>query len=192
MKTVTEKYDGRLFTVGHKPSEALTLERLFENALTKGAGLVILDYLTRLKPVGVSDLIFTEIAINRIHEFARSNQIAFLILSQMGRASRQIQSEGGTSFSRGSGVTEEISTAVLSLQRSKTPVCGDDSPIVLTIEKARHGIPGGLFWLERDAPTMAFTGRAQRVELQSSRKPTVTLTAIDSYLDTLNGGERRC
>ncbi|GHT01828.1 hypothetical protein AGMMS50276_30730 [Synergistales bacterium] len=58
-EAIKQKYN-RLFITGNTPNEPMTLERLFQDVLAKGAGFVVIDYLTRLKPENTSDLIFTE------------------------------------------------------------------------------------------------------------------------------------
>lgn len=190
MRAVSRRYSERLAVEGHAAGEYMTVEGLLHNTAARMPGLVVIDYLTRLKPMGQSDLEFIEPAMNKIHAFAGMYRIPFLILTQMSRASRSDQAAGRVGgHSRGGGIVEELAYTEIELQKQFMPegetMEGDGDPIIASVTKARHGVAGQSFFLEKDGELMKFTGRAVRVKRTSKKQPAFKVSR--DYMDMLNG-----
>ena len=191
MCAVRERYDGRLAIKGHGINKNMTVNSVLFDVAARMPGFVVIDYLTRLKPEGQSDLQFVEPAMNKIHRFAATYQIPFLILSQMSRTSRSDQASGRKGgHSRGGGIVEELAFTEIELEKRHLPEGetfeDDPAPIIATVAKARHGISGRSFFLEKDGPTMSFTGRAIRVR-EAAKSKKSKLETEDSYFSLLKG-----
>jgi KaiC/GvpD/RAD55 family RecA-like ATPase len=189
-KSVYRRYGERLAIKGHSVGDYMTVDTMLHDAAARMPGLVVVDYLTRLKPAGQSDLEFIEPAMNKIHSFASMYQIPFLVLTQMSRASRSDQAAGRVGgHSRGGGIVEELAYTEIELQKQYMPegetMEGDSDPIIASVTKARHGVAGQSYFLEKDGELMKFTGRAIRVT-RASKKKAAFKTSRD-YADMLLG-----
>lgn len=110
------KYNTKLAILGNGVDAPLTLEQLLNECLIRQPGLVIIDYLTKLKTPGQSDLSFVEQAIPAISNFVQRYETAFLLVSQMSRASRNDQASGRSGgHSRGGGIVEETAHTEIEL-----------------------------------------------------------------------------
>lgn len=134
--------------------------------------LVVVDFLTCLKPAGQSDLECAEEVMPRIQALAQKLGTKFLLLSQMGRSSKSDQSKGAIGgHSKGGGIIEELAHSEIELLKD----CGMDEDgqqrIVATITKTRRGQNGQSFALKYRGKSMEFTGSAVRVESTKTRNP---------------------
>ena len=192
VRAVGRRYGERLAIKGHSVHERMTVDSLLHDVAARMPGLVVIDYLTRLKPEGKNDLEFVEPAMNKIHHFAAIYQIPFLVLAQMSRASRQDQAAGRIGgHSRGGGVVEELAYTEIELQKLYMPegetMEGDNDPIIASVAKARHGVAGRSYFLEKNGELMRFTGKAMRVVRTGRAK--VTFETSQSYIDMLRSGQ---
>ena len=96
-----------------------------------------------------------------------------VILSQMGRASKQLQASGSPTLgsAKGGGIVEELANAQVDIFKD-APVNELALPrIVATVAKTRRGVAGRSFELEYDGRTMSFTGKAVPVRRLKAQKP---------------------
>lgn len=186
---IYEKYDTKMSIFGHSPNVMLNIKRVLNRCLIRRPGLVIIDYLTRLKTPGQSDLEFVEEAVPQILSFAQQYETAFLLLNQMGRASRSEQASGRTGgHSRGGGIIEEVAHTEIELfQQINSNLVdlrggynynyelnfSDYTPpqplIIACVTKARRGVSGQYFSLGYQGNIKMFDGTAQRVKLRSRK-----------------------
>lgn len=162
------KYNGRLVIRGHKPSQMMTLRSLIMDCLKRQPQLVIVDYLTRLKEPGQSDLEYIEAAMPEILKHAHTYETSFLILSQMSRASRSEQSAGRVGgHGRGGGLVEELAHTEIELVKQESE---DGRPLIIAaLTKARHGVSGQFFSLDYIGRCKKFTGDAVRMRRETRR-----------------------
>jgi KaiC/GvpD/RAD55 family RecA-like ATPase len=178
-RTILEKYNRRLIIKGHGNTMAMTVGDLLRNCLKRQPQLVVIDYLTRLKEPGQSDLEFVELAMPQILSFAHQYETSFLILSQMSRVSRAEQASGHTGgHGRGGGIVEELAHTEIELFHQ--PVEGNNPLVIAAITKARRGIAGQYFALEYDGPIKRFTGGATKM-LKKTTKSAVFEPAADKF-----------
>jgi hypothetical protein len=146
------------------------LDDLLRHCLKRQPQLVVVDYFTRLKQPGQSDLEFVEGAMPKILSFAHQYQASFLILSQMSRVSRAEQASGRSGgHSKGGGVVEELAHTEIEL--FQIPVENDKPMIIAAVTKARRGIAGQYYSLEYDGPIKRFTGGARKMAKRTQKKP---------------------
>lgn len=166
---VTRKYNGRLVIRGHEPQRRMTLPDLLQQCLKRQPQLVVIDYFTCLKAKGQSDLEYVENAMPDIVAFAHQYETSFLLLSQMGRASRGEQAGGRIGgHSKGGGIVEELAHTEIELVQQH--VDGDKPMVIAAITKARRGMSGQFFSLGYDGPIKRFDGTAMRMAKNTQRK----------------------
>jgi hypothetical protein len=169
-KIISDKYDERLAIHGHTDTKQMTLDDLLSRCLKRQPQLIVIDYFTRLKQLGQSDLEFVESAMPRILSFAHQYQASFLILSQMSRTSRADQASGHAGgHSKGGGIVEELAHTEIEL--FQMPVEGDKPMIIAAVTKARRGVAGQYFSLDYDGPIKRFSGRATKMSKMTRKKP---------------------
>jgi hypothetical protein len=168
-QAISDKYDGRLVIRGHSETRPLILDAMLLECLERQPQLIILDYFTRLKQPGQSDLEFVEYAMPKILQYAHQYQASFLILSQMSRSSRAEQATGRTGgHGKGGGIVEELAhTEIELIQQS---VEGDKPLVIAAVTKARRGISGQYFSLDYDGPIKRFTGKARKMSKAAQKK----------------------
>lgn len=168
---VNEKYEDKLEVLGNDDGIELNLQNVLIECKARQPQLVIIDYLTRLKSSGQSDLEFVEKAMKAILAHAHRYETSFLLLSQMSRASRSEQATGRMGgHSRGGGIVEELSDCEIELVQQASEFEGEKPLVIACVTKARRGIAGQYFSLDYDGPIKRFTGYAQRAERQIQRK----------------------
>jgi KaiC/GvpD/RAD55 family RecA-like ATPase len=168
-KAISDKYDGRLSIHGHKDTKQMSIDELLEQCLKRQPQLVVIDYFTRLKQLGQSDLEFVENAMPRILTFAHQYQASFLILSQMSRASRAEQASGRTGgHGKGGGIVEELAHTEIELFQQ--PVENDKPMVIAAVTKARRGIAGQYFALGYNGPIKRFDGTAMKMTRSTQKK----------------------
>lgn len=178
--TVLEKYNSRLVIRGNEGAHQVNINELIQQCLKRRPQLVVVDYFTRLKTVGQSDLEFVETAMPTILGFAHEYEVSFLLLSQMSRSSRSDQSNGRIGgHGKGGGIVEELAHTEIELL--KQPVENDKDMIIAAITKARRGVSGRYFALGYDGPIKFFDGTAQRVT-RATQKKTV-FEPVQSFYD---------
>jgi hypothetical protein len=147
----------------------MILDDLLRHCLKRQPQLVVIDYFTRLKQPGQSDLEFVEDAMPKILRFAHQYQASFLILSQMSRSSRAEQATGRTGgHGKGGGIVEEMAHTEIELFHQ--PVEGDKPMIIAAITKARRGLAGQYFSLDYDGPIKRFSGIACKMSKTTQKK----------------------
>jgi len=107
-----------------------------------------------------------------------------VILSQMGRASKQLQASGSPTLgsAKGGGIVEELANAQVDIFKD-APVNELALPrIVATVAKTRRGVAGRSFELEYDGRTMSFTGRATQVRRLKAQKPVFASSIMSEVL----------
>jgi replicative DNA helicase len=169
-REIKNKYNGRLAIHGHTDTRQMGIDDLLQACLKRQPQLIVVDYLTRLKQSGQSDLEFVEHAMPKILQYAHQYQASFLLLSQMSRASRSEQASGRIGgHGKGGGVVEELAHTEIELFQQ--PVDGDKPLVVAAVTKARRGVAGQFFSLDYDGPIKRFSGAATRMKRSSKKKP---------------------
>jgi len=180
-KMITEKYNARLVILGHgkTDSQRMTVSRLLHECLKRQPQLVVIDYLTRLKEPGQSDLEFVECAMPRILDHAHQYETSFLVLSQMSRSSRAEQATGRIGgHGKGGGLVEELAHTEIELLQQ--PVEGDKPMVIAAVTKARRGVSGQFFSLGYDGPIKRFSGSTQKMS-RATHKKAIFAPADDSF-----------
>jgi hypothetical protein len=178
-KSISGKYDKRLIIKGHTDTKQMTIDDLLRHCLKRQPQLIVIDYFTRLKQPGQSDLEFVESAMPQILTFTHQYQASFLILSQMSRTSRAEQATGRIGgHSKGGGVVEELAHTEIELFQQ--PVEGDKPMVIAAVTKARRGIAGQYFSLDYDGPIKRFSGSARKMS-KAVQKRAIFEPSNDSF-----------
>jgi len=180
-KMISKKYDGRLVILGHGKTDAqrMTIPRLLHECLKRQPQLIVIDYLTRLKERGQSDLEFVEDAMPRILDYAHQYEASFLILSQMSRSSRAEQATGRVGgHGKGGGIVEELAHTEIELFQQ--PIEGDKPMVIAAVTKARRGVSGQFFSLDYNGPIKRFSGGATKMS-KTVQKKAIFAPANDSF-----------
>ncbi len=175
------KFSDRLLIYGSEPPgsqllgkcERMTIEDVRREVEAYMPSLVAIDYLTLLRKPRQSDLDCVNEAMPTLKEMAQRYGIMFLLLSQMGRASKQLQASGSAlvGSAKGGGIVEELSGAQIDLFKD-APIEPYGAPrIIATVSKTRRGVAGRSFELAYDGEPMSFTGRAKPVRREREQKP---------------------
>ncbi|GHT01150.1 hypothetical protein AGMMS50276_28590 [Synergistales bacterium] len=176
---ITAKYDKRLVISGHSDDRFMTIDSLLHDCSARQPQLIVIDYLTRLKQPGQSDLDFVELAMPQILKYAHRFQASFLILSQMSRSSRADQSSGRAGgHSKGGGIIEEV--AHLELELFHQSVEGDKPMVIAAITKSRRSTINQFFSLDYDGPIKRFTGDAEKMT-KNTKKTAIFERANEGY-----------
>lgn len=135
--------------------------------------LLAIDYLTRLKRRGQSDLECVEECMPKLKALTENVGLQTVVLSQMSRAGKALQSAGkqGQGSAKGGGIVEELAHCQIDLFIDGRDDDEEAAPRVIgTVTKARWGTQGLSFRLEVDAQKMRFTGKASRVNRKGGKK----------------------
>jgi len=181
MKKIRERYADRLLIYGSEAPTAqllgtsgrMTIDDLKNEVEACMPSLVAVDYLTLLRKPRQSDLDCVNEVMPVIKEMAQKYGIMFLLLSQMGRASKQLQAAGSlySGSAKGGGIVEELANAQIDLFKD-APIEPYGAPrIIATVSKTRRGVAGGSFELAYDGESMSFTGQARPVRREREVKP---------------------
>lgn len=166
---VLAKYNDRLVIRGNEAGHLMGIDELLSQCLKRQPQLVIVDYFTRLKAIGESDLEFVEKSMPRILDFSHEYEVSFLLLSQMSRSSRSDQINGRIGgHGKGGGIVEELAHTEIELL--KQPVENDKDMVIAAITKARRGVSGKFYSLGYDGPIKCFDGTAMQVTRTTQRK----------------------
>lgn len=179
-ENVLAKYNDRLVIRGNEAGHLMGIEELLSQCLKRQPQLVIVDYFTRLKAIGESDLEFVEKAMPQVLDFSHQYETSFLLLSQMSRSSRSEQVTGRIGgHGKGGGIVEELAHAEIELL--KQPVENEKDMVIAAITKARRGVSGKFFALGYDGPIKRFDGTAQRVARAMQKK--AVFERVDGFYD---------
>ncbi len=181
MKKIRERCADRLLLYGSEApvaqltgrQERMTIDGLKNEIETYMPSLVAIDYLTLLRKPRQSDLDCVNEVMPTLKEMAQRYGIMFLLLSQMGRASKQLQASGSlfSGSAKGGGIVEELANAQIDLFKD-APIDPYGAPrIVATVSKTRRGVAGRSFELAYEAESMSFTGQAKPVRREREVKP---------------------
>ena len=181
MGKIRERYADRLLVYGSATpmaqllgtSSRMTIDDLKNEVETYMPSLVAIDYLTLLRKPRQSDLDCVNEVMPTLKEMAQRYGIMFLLLSQMGRASKQLQASGSSlvGSAKGGGIVEELANAQIDLFKD-APIEPYGAPrIVATVSKTRRGLAGRSFELAYEAESMSFTGQAKPVRREREQKP---------------------
>ena len=166
---VVNKYNNRLVIRGNEAAHFMGIGELIQQCLKRRPQLVVVDYFTRLKAIGQSDLEFVETAMPMILSFSHEYEVSFLLLSQMSRSSRSDQINGRIGgHGKGGGIVEELAHTEIELL--KQPVENDKDMVIAAITKARRGVSGKFYSLGYDGPIKCFDGTAMQVTRTTQRK----------------------
>ena len=175
--------DGRLKILGNSYKGRWSIDGVELQVGIHLPSLVVVDFLTCLKKQGQSDLEGVEEIMPRIQGLAQKLGTKFLLLSQMGRASKSDQLKGAVGgHGKGGGIVEELAHAEIELLKDAPETPGGGQRIIATVTKTRRGQNGASFDLVYKGRSMEFTGQAFKVERERDRKP------LYSMIDTLKGG----
>ncbi len=163
MKKIRERYADRLLIYGAEAPtaqllgrcERMTIDDLKNEVEAYMPSLVAVDYLTLLRKPRQSDLDCVNEVMPTLKEMAQRYGIMFLLLSQMGRASKQLQASGSlfSGSAKGGGIVEELANAQIDLFK--------DAP----------SVAGRSFELAYEPESMSFTGQAKPVRREREQKP---------------------
>lgn len=172
------RQNGEAFELlGNAPAARWTMDRLEEHIRYRNVpDLLVVDFLTLLRPVRISDLECVNEAMPRLLGLAQEFGIRTVLLSQMSRAAKRDQAAGiAAGTGKGGGIVEELADVQIDLvkdSRSEEETAADLPPrIVATVTKTRRGMAGRSFDLEYLAESMSFTGVARRVSRAKPMKP---------------------
>lgn len=157
---------GRFVVLGNKSASRFTAETVCQRIASVMPSLVAIDYLTLLRTSKQSDLDCVNEAMPMLKAVAQEYGIMMVILSQMGRASKQLQASGSiyAGTAKGGGIVEELANAQIDIIKD-APLDEQTLPrIIAIVSKTRRGVAGRAFELEYDGPTMSFTGCATPVK----------------------------
>ena len=171
--TLDESDGGRFVVLGNKSASRFTAETVCQKIVSVMPSLVAIDYLTLLRKQRQSDLDCVNEAMPMLKAVAQEYGIMMVILSQMGRASKQAQASGSPALgsAKGGGIVEELANAQVDIFKD-APVNELALPrIIATVAKTRRGVAGRSFELEYDGRTMSFTGKAVPVRRLKAQKP---------------------
>jgi replicative DNA helicase len=164
--------DGRFIVLGNKTASRFTAETVCQKITSLMPSLVAIDYLTLLRKQRQSDLDCVNEAMPMLKSIAQEYGIMMILLSQMGRASKQLQASGSlySGSAKGGGIVEELANAQIDIFKD-APVNELALPrIIATVTKTRRGVAGRSFELEYDGRTMSFTGKATQVKRLKAQK----------------------
>lgn len=181
MKKIRERCADRLLVYGSATptaqllgtSSRMTIDGIKNEIETYMPSLVAIDYLTLLRKPRQSDLDCVNEVMPTLKEMAQRYGIMFLLLSQMGRASKQLQASGSlfSGSAKGGGIVEELANAQIDLFKD-APIDPYGAPrIVATVSKTRRGVAGRSFELAYEPESMSFTGQAKPVRREREQKP---------------------
>ena len=181
MKKIRERYADRLLIYGSEPPgsqllgkcERMTIEDVRREVEAYMPSLVAVDYLTLLRKPRQSDLDCVNEVMPTLKELAQRYGIMFLLLSQMGRASKQLQASGSlfSGSAKGGGIVEELANAQIDLFKDAPTEPYGAPRIIATVSKTRRGVAGRSFELAYDGESMSFTGQARPVRREREVKP---------------------
>jgi KaiC/GvpD/RAD55 family RecA-like ATPase len=160
---------GKLILCG-KEDGAATVDGVRERVLSRRPNVLVVDYLTRLKRKGQSDLECVDEAMPEILSFTQAAGCRTVLLSQMSRASKSEQAKGVTGgHAKGGGVVEELAHVEVELMKdfSGNP---DMPELIATVSKNRRGDSRVSFSLGVDYAAYGFSGQAKRVYRSRSPK----------------------
>lgn len=163
---------GRFVILGNKSASRFTAETVCQKITSTMPSLVAIDYLTLLRRPKQSDLDCVNEAMPMLKAVAQEYGIMMILLSQMGRASKQLQASGSlySGSAKGGGIVEELANAQIDVFKD-APVNELALPrIIATVAKTRRGVAGKSFELEYDGRTMSFTGKAVPVKRLKAQK----------------------
>lgn len=181
MKKIRERCADRLLLYGAETpmaqlmgrQERMTIDGIKNEIETYMPSLVAIDYLTLLRKPRQSDLDCVNEVMPTLKEMAQRYGIMFLLLSQMGRASKQLQASGSSlaGSAKGGGIVEELANAQIDLFKD-APIEPYGAPrIIATVSKTRRGVAGRSFELAYEPESMSFTGQAKPVKREREQKP---------------------
>lgn len=171
-RALNESDGGRFVVLGNKSASRYTAETVCQKITSVMPEVVAIDYLTLLKKPRQSDLDCVNEAMPMLKSIAQEYGIMMVILSQMGRATKQLQASGSlyAGSAKGGGIVEELANAQIDVFKD-APVNEFALPrIIATIAKTRRGISGRSFELEYDGRTMSFTGKSVPVKRLRAQK----------------------
>ncbi len=171
-KTLNNADGGRFVVLGNKSASRFTAETVCQRIVSVMPSLVAIDYLTLLRGNKQSDLDCVNEAMPMLKAVAQEYGIMMVILSQMGRASKQLQASGSiyAGTAKGGGIVEELANAQIDIIKD-APLDDQTLPrIVAIVSKTRRGVAGRAFELGYDGLTMNFTGRATAVRRNNPPK----------------------
>mgnify|MGYP000846201954 CR=1 FL=1 len=181
MQKIRERYADRLLLYGSETpmaqlmgrQERMTIDDLKNEIETYMPSLVAIDYLTLLRKPRQSDLDCVNEVMPTLKELAQRYGIMFLLLSQMGRASKQAQAAGSSlvGSAKGGGIVEELANAQIDLFKDAPTEPYGAPRIIATVSKTRRGVAGRSFELAYEPESMNFTGQARPVRREREQKP---------------------
>lgn len=170
-RLVNEEFGRRFVPKANKGGFRYTVERLKREVELEMPTCVCIDYLTKLKQKGQSDLDTVSDAMPVLVEMAQEYGIHMVIASQMSQMSQRAQYAAGTGGgAKGGGDVEDMAYAVIDLFRD-FPAPGGAPNVIATVSKTRRGVSGKSFSLGYWGTWMQFDGTAKRVERKKRRDP---------------------
>ncbi len=149
-----------------------TLEQMERDILENSPDLVSIDYLSAIAGDFKGDYDLVRAAIRKIRGWRERWGISFIILSQMGRASKADLSKGSRgSHALGGGDIERVADCEIELQKDAVSEGSNETRYVATVTKARYAKAGRSFELDFDVNSLQFRSFSWELETLKERKP---------------------
>lgn len=90
-RTMAERDLDHFLLAGNEGEKRWLVDDLIRDTIIHRSDVLVIDYLTLLKPVGKSDLDCAEEVMPKLKNFAQKNSVAVVLLNQMSRTSKREQ-----------------------------------------------------------------------------------------------------
>lgn len=156
---IAEQDLDRFFLAGNEGDKRWLVDGAIRDVITHRSDVLVIDYLTLLKPVGKSDLECAEEVMPKLKNFAQRNSVAVVLLNQMSRTSKREQAAGMVGgHGKGGGIIEEMVHSEIELIKDYPEHEGGQDRIIATVTKTRRGPTRQSFELDYLPHCLKFTG----------------------------------
>lgn len=163
-REMAERDLDRFLLAGNERSKRWMVDDVIESAIIHRSDVLVIDYLTLLKPIGKSDLECAEKVMPKLKNFAQRNSVAVVLLNQMSRASKREQAAGMVGgHGKGGGIIEEMVHSEIELLKDYPEHEGGCDRIIATVTKTRRGATRQSFDLDYKPWCLKFTGYFSKV-----------------------------
>lgn len=180
-RVMAEQDLDRFLLAGNEGEKRWLVDGVIRDTTIHRSDVLVIDYLTLLKPVGKSDLECAEQAMPKIKNFAQRNGVAVVLLNQMSRASKREQSAGMVGgHGKGGGIIEEMVHSEIELMKDYPEYEGQRDRIIATVTKTRRGATRQSFDLDYLPHCLKFTGYFARAWRDAQKtKPVFSRAGAD-------------
>lgn len=177
-REITERDLDRFFLAGNEGNKRWLVDDVIQSTTIHRSDVLVIDYLTLLKPIGKSDLECAEQAMPKLKNFAQRDSVAVVLLNQMSRTSKREQAAGMVGgHGKGGGIIEEMVHSEIELIKDYPEHEGARDRIIATVTKTRRGPTRQSFELDYLPHCLKFTGCFARAWRDSQKsKPIFSRT----------------